>query len=157
LAANWYGVSTSDVTPEQFAMARWVFSTFSAIAVALAGSVTALVYYARNRVPGSVSFFGSLVAKIARGRRAYYARKRRPLKIEVAGPERVIYRDGKEPPVVVEKEVVRLIDQIVLIPRWGIRSPFHVNSVITKSSRAFPHEDAQDVVPSNVMPLKKAN
>src|SRR5207244_1006440 len=28
LAANWYGVSTSDVTPEQFAMARWVFSTF---------------------------------------------------------------------------------------------------------------------------------
>jgi hypothetical protein len=34
-------------------------------------------------------------------------RKRRPLKIKVAGPERVIYRDGKEPPVVVEKEVVR--------------------------------------------------
>ena len=66
---------------------------------------------------------------------------RRPLKIEVPGPERVIYRDGKEPPTVVEKDdqrrswrlrrfdprfeftriVVRYIDQIVLIPRSGIR------------------------------------
>jgi hypothetical protein len=69
-------------------MARWVFSTFSAIAVALAGSVAALVYYATNRAPESVSFFARVVAKIARARRAYYARKRRPLKIEVAGPER---------------------------------------------------------------------
>ena len=160
LAANWYGVSTSNVTPEQFAMARWVFSTFSAIAVALAGSVAALVYYARNRVPGSASFFGSLVAKIARARRAYYARKRRPLKIEVAGPERVIYQGGKEPPVVVEKEVVRWIDRIVLIPRWGIWTPFHVNSIIGKgdqSSRALPREGAEGVVASNVMPLKKGN
>jgi hypothetical protein len=160
LAANWYGVSTSDVTPKQFAMARWAFSTFSAIAVALAGSVAALVHYARNRVPGNVSFFGSLIAKIARARRAYYARKRRPLKIEIPGPERVIHRDGKEPPLVVEKEVVRWIDRIVLIPRWGIRTPFHVNSIIRKSdqsSGAFPHEGAESAVVSNVKPLKKAN
>jgi hypothetical protein len=160
LAANWYGVSTSDVTPEQFAMARWVFSTFSAIAVALAGSVAALVHFARNRAPDSVSFFGSVVAKIARGRRAYYARKRRPLKIEVPGPERVIHRDGKEPPVVVEKEVVRWIDRIILIPRWGIRTPLHVNSLIGKGDQSFhnvPHDGANDAVVSNVMPIKKAN
>jgi flagellar biosynthesis chaperone FliJ len=167
LAANWYGVSTSDVTPEQFAMARWVFSTFSAVAVAFAGSVAALVYYARNRVPGSVSFLGRLATKVARARRAYYVRKRRPLKIEVAGPERVIYREGKEPPVVIEKEpvviekeVVRWIEQIVLIPCRGIRMPFHINSIIRKgdrSSRDSQHEGAVNEVASNVMTLKKAN
>jgi hypothetical protein len=78
----------------------------------------------------------------------------------VAGPERVIYRDGKEPPAVVEKEVIRWIDRIVLIPRWGIRTPFHVNSIIGKgdqSSRAVPNEGADDAVVSNVMPIKKAN
>ena len=42
LAASWYRVNTSDVTPEQFATARLVFATFSAIAVALAGTVAAL-------------------------------------------------------------------------------------------------------------------
>jgi hypothetical protein len=160
LAANWYGVSTSDVTPEQFATARWVFSTFSATAVALAGGVAALVYYARNRVPGSVSFLGCLAAKVARARRAYYARLRRPLKIEVAGPERMVYRDGKEPPVVIEKEVVRWIDQIILIPCRGIRMPFHINSIIRKGdrgSRASQHEGAINEVASNVMALKKAN
>jgi hypothetical protein len=160
LAANWYGVSTSEVTPQQFAMARWVFSTFSAIAVALAGSIAALVHYSRNREPGSTSFFGNLVAKIARARRAYYARKRRPLKIEVAGPERVIYRDGKEPPTVVEKEVVRWIDRIILIPRWGIRAPFHVNPIVGKgdqTSGSTLHDSAESAVASNVMTLKKAN
>jgi hypothetical protein len=160
MAANWYGLSTSDVTPEQFAMARWVFSTFSAIAVAFAGGVAALVYYARNRVPGRLSFLGRLAAKVAGARRAYYARKRRPLKIEVPGPERVIYRDGKEPPVVVEKEVVRWIDQIVLIPRWGIRTPFHINSVIRRGGRSpgtVAHEGTGDEVAPNVMPLKRAN
>jgi hypothetical protein len=45
LAASFYGVNTSDVTAEQFATARWVFSTFSALAVALAGSISALFYY----------------------------------------------------------------------------------------------------------------
>lgn len=92
LAASWYGVSTPDVTPEQFATARWVFWTFSALAVALAGSIAALVYYSRSRVPGTPSFLGGLMVKLARARRAYYVRKRRPLKIEVPGPERVIYR-----------------------------------------------------------------
>jgi hypothetical protein len=160
LAANWYGVSTSDVTPNQLATARWVFSTFSAIAVALAGSVAALVHYARDRVPGNMSFLGSLVAKIARARRAYYARKRRPLKLEVPGPERVIHWDGKEPPVVVEKEVVRWIDRIVLIPRWGIRTPFHVNSILGKSDQSMgvsPHESTEGAVASNVTPIKKVN
>jgi hypothetical protein len=159
LAASWYGVSTSDVTPEQFATARWVFSTFSAIAVALAGSVAALVYYARNRVPGSVSFFGSLVAKIARARRAYYARKRRPLKIEVPGPERVTYVNGKEH-VVVEKEVIRWIDKVVLIPRWGIWAPVYINSLIRKNDRARgaqPQDDNAEEFSSNVTPLKKAH
>jgi hypothetical protein len=167
LAANWYGVSTSEVTLEQFAMARWVFSTFSAVAVALAGSVAALVYYARNRLPDSLSFLGRLATKVTRARRAYYARKRRPLKIEVEGPERVIYRDGKEPPVViekepivVEKEVVRWIDQIVLIPRWGIGRPFHINSIIRKgdpSSRASSHEEAGNETVSNVTKFKKGS
>jgi hypothetical protein len=159
LAANWYGVSTSDVTPKQLATARWAFSTFSAIAVALAGSVAALVHYARNRTPDELSLFGSLIAKIVRARRAYYARKRRPLKIEVPGPETVIYRDGKEPPLVVEKEVVRWIDRIILIPRWGIRMPFHVNSIIGKGDQpgASAHETTDNPSASNVMQLKKAN
>lgn len=154
LAASWYGVSTSDVTEEQFATARWVFSTFSAFAVALAGSIAALVYYARSRVPGAPSFLGGLMTKVARAHRAYYARKRRPLKVEVPGPERVIYRDGKEPPIVTEKEVVRWIDQIVLIPRWGIKAPIHVNSLF-KRSDCQPSDMAK--ANSNVTPLKKVN
>jgi hypothetical protein len=113
LASSYFRVDTSEVTAAQFATARWVFSTFSAVAVALAGSVAALVYYAHERAPGTPLF----LAKIARARRAYYARKRKPVYRDVPGPERVIYRDGKEPPTVVEKEVVRWIDRIVLIKR----------------------------------------
>ncbi len=148
LAACWYGVSTSDVTEEQFATARWVFSTFSAVAVALAGSIAALVYYARTRVPGTPSFLTGSMAKLLRARRAYFARKRKPLKVEVPGPVRVEYRDGKEPPVVVEKLVDRLIDHIVLIPRWGIWidhivliprwgiwNPTYINSLIRSGKR----------------------
>jgi hypothetical protein len=160
LAASWYGVSTSSVTAEQFATARWVFATFSAIAVALAGSIAALVYYAGSRVPGDPSLLGGLIAKLARARRAYYARRRRPLKVEVPGPERVTWRDGKEPPIVVEKEVIRWIDQIVLIPRWGITAPFHINSLIRRNERSpNTHSKGDDTVDatSNVMPLKKAN
>jgi hypothetical protein len=156
LAASFYGVSTSEVTAEQFARARWVFATFSAIAVALAGTVAALVYYARSRVPGARSFLGGLAAKLLRARRAYYARRRRPLKVETVGPERVIYRGGKEPPTVLEKivEVVRLVDKIVLIPCWGIRAPIHVNSLIAHGQRS-PDELAEPS--SNVTPLKKAH
>jgi hypothetical protein len=160
LAANWYGAEGREHPPRHRELLRRDIGRADAIAVALAGSVAALVHFARNRAPDSVSFFGSVVAKIARGRRAYYARKRRPLKIEVPGPERVIHRDGKEPPVVVEKEVVRWIDRIILIPRWGIRTPLHVNSLIGKGDQSFhnvPHDGANDAVVSNVMPIKKAN
>jgi hypothetical protein len=157
LAASWYGVSTSDVTEEQFATARWVFSIFSAIAVALAGSIAALVYYARSRIPGAPSALGRLIAKLINARRAYFARKRRPLKVEVPGPERVEYRDGKEPPIVIEKEVVRWIDRIVLIPRWGIRTPTYINALIERGVGL--HSKAHDAVDtaSNVMQLKKVN
>lgn len=157
LAASWYGVNTSDVTAEQFATARWVFATFSAIAVALAGTVAALVYYARSRVPGAPSFVAGLMAKVARARRAYYARLRKPLKVEVPGPERVIYREGKEPPIVIDKikEVVRSIDHIVLIPRWGIWNPTYINSLIRSGNRN-PQTDDPPTAP-NVMQLKRAN
>jgi hypothetical protein len=158
LAASWYGVSTSSVTAEQLAKARWVFSTFSAIAVALAGSVGALVYYSHSRVPGAPSLLGGLMAKVARARRAYYARKRKPLKVEVTGPERVIYRDGKEPPTVVEKEVVRPIEQIVLIPRWGIKFPMHINALLGRDGRnRDDHSQGADSadVTSNVTQLSR--
>jgi hypothetical protein len=155
LASSWYGVSTSDVTAEQFATARLVFSTFSAIAVALAGSIAALVYYARSRVPGAPPFLAGSMAKLLRARRAYFLRKRKPLKVEVPGPERVIYRDGKEPPVVVEKLVDRLIDHIVLIPRWGIWNPTYINSLIRSGKRnVADHDDPVDST-SNVTQLKK--
>jgi hypothetical protein len=155
LAASWYGVSTSDVTAEQFAKARLVFATFSAIAVALAGSIAALVYYARSRVPGAPSFLAGSMAKLLRARRAYFLRKRRPLKVEVPGPERVIYRDGKEPPTVIEKLVDRFIDHIVLIPRWGIWNPTYINSLIRSGKRnVADHDDPADST-SNVTQLKK--
>jgi hypothetical protein len=125
LAASYFRKDPSDVQPREFELARWVFSTFSAIAVALAGSVAALVYYAHERAPGQPLF----LAKIARARRAYYARKRKPIFRDVP-VEKVIYKDGKEPPTVVEKEVVKWIDRIVLIPRWGIKNPIYANSLV---------------------------
>ena len=157
LAACWYGASTSDVTEEQFATARWVFSTFSAVAVALAGSIAALVYYARTRVPGTPSYLTRSMAKLLRARRAYFARKRKPLKVEVPGPVQVEYRDGKEPPIVIEKPVDRLIDHIVLIPRWGIWIPTYVNSLIRPLERrlGISNDDDPTDTASNVMQLKK--
>jgi hypothetical protein len=135
-----------------------VFSTFSAVAVALAGSVAALVYYARSRVPGAPSLLGALIAKVARARRAYYARKRRPLKVQVVGRERVVYRDGKEPASIIEKEVPRFIDQIVLIPRWGIKAPIHVNALFSRPNGRErsdqPTGESTDGM-SNVTPLGK--
>jgi hypothetical protein len=112
------------------------------------------VYYARSRIPGAPSFLGGLATKVARACRAYYVRKRRPLKLEEPGPERVIYRDGKEPPIVVEKEVERYVDQIVLIPRWGIGAPIHVNSLITRGERSLDDPAEPN---SNVTPLKKVH
>jgi hypothetical protein len=157
LTTSWYGVSTSDVTEDQFATARWVFANFSAIAVAIAGTVAALVYYARSRVPGAPSFLAESIAKLLRAFRAYYARKRRPLKVEVPGPERVVYRDGKE---IVEKEVPHYIDRdhIVLIPRWGIWVPTYINSLIRSVKRSVggdPRVDDPADGTSNVMQLKK--
>jgi hypothetical protein len=97
------------------------------------------------------------MAKVARARRAYYARKRRPLKVEVMGPERVIYREGKEPPTVVEKEVIRFIDRIVLIPRWGIKAPTYINALLRRNERNLGNsakdDDSDDT--SNVTPLGK--
>ena len=94
------------------------------------------------------------MAKLVWAARAHLARKRRPLKVEVLGPERVVYRDGKEPPIVVKEEVIRWVDQIVLIPRWGINNPTHVNSLIRRSERSSG--DPADHT-SNVTPLKKVN
>jgi hypothetical protein len=164
LAASWYRVSTADVTAEQFAVARWVFTTFSAVAVALAGSIAALVYYAHSSVPGAPSLPRELMAKLMRARRAYYARLRRPLKVEVPGAERVVYREGKEPAVVVEKVIEKVVDrwrdQIVLIPRWGIKDPVHINSLIRRGERGSGvdgRDESATNANSNVTPLKKAN
>jgi hypothetical protein len=150
LAASWFGVSTSDVTAEQFAKARWVFATFSAVAVALAGTIASLVYYAGSRGPGAPTLTTELMTKVARARRAYYARKRKPIVREVPGKERVVYRDGKEQ-IVVEKEVVRWIDRIILIPRWGIRFPVYVNSLIRGGGQSAAAPDKL----SNVMSFAK--
>jgi len=154
LAASWYGVGTSNVTSEQLAVARLVFATFSAVAVAVAGSVAALVYYAPSREPGTPSCFGAAWGKTTRACRAYFARKRRPLVREVPGPEVVRYRAGKEPPIVVEKEVLRFIDRIVLIPRWGISVPMYINSLIREQRPSIhPTGDDPADVTSNVMQL----
>jgi hypothetical protein len=87
------------------------------------------------RAPG---LLGELAAKVARARRDYYGRLRKPLKVEVPGPERLAYRDGKEPPVIIEKPVDRIVDrdQIVLIPRWGIKAPIHINLLVERGSGA---------------------
>jgi hypothetical protein len=159
LAANWYGVSTADVTPEQFATARLIFSTISAVAVAIAGTMAALVHYAKDRNNPYESPLSRAVMAISRARRAYYARKRKPIKVEVPGPERIVYRDGKEQ-VVVEKEVLRFIDKIVLIPRWGIHRPFFVNALVKgdeQRSASDRDQDSGDEITSNVAKLRRAN
>jgi hypothetical protein len=155
LAASWFGVSTSDVTPGQFAKARFVFATFSAVAVALAGTFASLVYYARSRVQDAPTLLGTLMTKVARARRAYYARKRKPIVREIAGPE--IYRDGKGPPIVIEKEVIRWVDRIVLIPRWGIKAPLYVNSFIRRCIGADLKHNQVGNVNTNLMSFQKAN
>jgi hypothetical protein len=154
LAASWYGVNAVDLTPEQFAAARFVFSTFSAVAIALVGSVAALVHYSHNRSPRTVPVFGQAVIYLLRARRAYYARKRKSLVREIPGPERVVYRDGASPPIVVEKEVSRFIDRIVLIPRFGIRFPVYINRLLNAGPSTDSAKDNTDVF-SNVTALSK--
>ena len=63
LAAMWNRVSPADVTPEQFEFVRFWFSVFSALAVSLAGTVIALVYYAKHRIPRQ-SLLSQLLAKL---------------------------------------------------------------------------------------------
>ena len=61
-------------------------------------------------------------------------------------------------PIVIEKEVPRVVDRIVLIPRWGIRSPTYVNSLIRQADRGIPHQPDNDHavdVTSNVTLLSK--
>jgi hypothetical protein len=79
------------------------------------------------------------------------------LKVEVPGPVQVEYRDGKEPPIVIEKPVDRFIDHIVLIPRWGIWIPTYVNSLIRPIERSLGISKGDDLTDntSNVMQLKK--
>ena len=152
LAAMWYRVKPAKVTPEQFEFVRFWFTVFSAIAVALAGTVSALVYYARQRIPGD-SVWTRLLTKMLRARRAYYARKRRPVyrtetvevekeKIVEVEKEKIVdrpvYTEGPPPPITIEKEVVKWIDRIVLIPRWGVRYPVHVNSLIKDDEPLSP-------------------
>jgi hypothetical protein len=139
-----YGIT--DVTPAQFAAARLVFATFSSIAVALAGTVAALVYYAHNRVPGGRSDLTTLIEPLIRARRAYYARKRKPIVREIVGPEREIFREGPPPPIVIEKEVPRFVDRVVLIPRFGIRFPVYINRLFSEGSRSDDsHSDFSNV------------
>jgi hypothetical protein len=114
LAAAYFRVAVSDVTDAQFGFARWVFSTFSAIAVALAGTVAALVYYAAECPRGKYSPIGKLIS----GMRAYFARRRRKIYV----PQ---YRDGKEI-VTVDKPVPVQQPYIVLVP-WFIKYPTQIN------------------------------
>jgi len=76
-----------------------------------------------------------------RARRAYYARKRKPVVRELVGPERVVFREGPPPPIVVEKEVTRFVDRIVLIPRFGIRFPMYVNRLFSGRPKDNESED----------------
>jgi hypothetical protein len=146
LAASWYGVGVTDVSPAQFAAARLVFATFSSIAVALAGTVAALVFYAHNRVPGGRSDLTTLIEPLIRARRAYYARKRKPIVREIVGPEREIFREGPPPPTVIEKEVPRFVDRVVLIPRFGIRFPVYINRLFSEGSKSDDsHSDFSNV------------
>jgi hypothetical protein len=176
LAAMWYRIGPADVSAEQFEFVRFWFSVFSAIAVALAGTVAALVYYARQRIPGD-SAWTRLLTKTLRVRRAYYARKRRPVyrvetvevekekivEVEKEVPvEKIIYRDGKEPPITVEVEKLKWIEKIVLIPRWGwLRYPIHVNGLIKDdvplppSGGGVSSPPPDDGGPPNVTEIKK--
>ena len=84
------------MTPHQFEAVRFWFSTFSAVAVSLAGTVAAFVYYAKERPAGRFSPLG----KLTYGLRAWVARRRRNIYRDKIVEK---YKDGK---------------QIVLIPWW---------------------------------------
>jgi len=96
LAAMWYRKDPQKVTPDQFEAVRFWFSTFSAVAVSLAGTVAAFVYYAKERPAGRFSPLG----KLTQGLRAWVARRRRNIYRDKIVEK---YKDGKH---------------IVLIPWW---------------------------------------
>ena len=98
LAAMWYRVDPQDVTPKQFEVVRFWFSTFSAVAVSLAGTVAAFVYYAKECPRVRLSPLG----KLTHGLRAWVARRRRNIYRDKI-VDRVVYREGKH---------------VVLIPWW---------------------------------------
>jgi hypothetical protein len=140
LAGMWFGVKAGDVTPGQFNGVRSFFCLFGAIAIALAGTISALVFYSRDKVPGGREPW----QKASNAARAYFARRRKRVVrevevekqvdriVEVPGPERIVYRDGKEPAIIVEKEKIvdRPVEHIVLVPRFGIGWPVHINSLL---------------------------
>jgi hypothetical protein len=143
VAASWF--RTTQLTQEEFATTRWWFATISAVAVAVAGSVAAFVHYARSVAPGSSSVLEIQMAKLARARRAYVARRRKAVVREVPvfkdGKE-FIFRDGKE---IVVKEVVRYVDRIVLIPQWGTGLAKYINSLwCYRRSRPVQEQPAND-------------
>jgi hypothetical protein len=87
-----------------------------------------------------------LIEPLIRARRAYYARKRKPIVREVVGPEQEIFRDGPPPPIVIEKEVPRFVDRVVLIPRFGIRFPVYINRLFSEGSKGDDsHSDFSNV------------
>jgi hypothetical protein len=153
VASSWF--RTTQLTQEQFAIVRWWFSTVSAVAVALIGSVAAFVHYARTVIPGTSSFVGTQVAKMARARRAYFARKRKAIIREVPVPvfkdgKEYVFREGKE---VVVEEVVRYVDRIVLIPHWGSGLVKYINALWWNGqSRPAQEQPAND---NNVSADKK--
>ena len=113
------------------------------------------MYYAKQRIPGE-SLLSRLLDKLS-ARRAYYARKRGPIyrdvpvegKDHLSGPKasgKIAQDREVEPPTIVEKEkeVVKWIDRIVLIPRWGIKTPIHVNSLI-RNKKSYDEPNVTEI------------
>jgi hypothetical protein len=153
LATSWF--HTSNLTAEQLAITRWWFSTMSAIAVALTGSVAALVHYSGDRIPGAPSLPATLMAKVAWMARKYYARKRKAVVREVPvfkeGKE-FIFREGKE---IVVKEVERKAVRIVLVPTRGIERPFWINWLWRREGDGLPQMNDLKGIGSNVVSIEK--
>jgi hypothetical protein len=102
---------TSEVSGEQFQTVRKWFCIFSAVAVSLAGTTAALVYYAADRTPTKYGPVGKTIAGI----RAWFARKRRKLYV-------IKYRDGVQ---YVDKPVPVRQPHLVLVP-WFIKYPMQI-------------------------------
>jgi hypothetical protein len=157
---SWFGaMNATELTPEQFAKAKGVFSTFGAMVIALTGSVAALVAYAPNRKESRMPLSDLLRAKVARAKRAYYARRRKPLRIEREvvreTPATVIYKDGKE---IVEKPVekIRYVDRTILIPRFGFGLPFGINPLHWAQNQTENMDlEGQSEANSNVVTMDK--